>query len=321
MSGEGDRPIPPPDRGRLLTEQRLEAAREIDALPTDDALRLVHAQHARLQGVVEAALPQVAALVRDVTGRMRDGGRLIYIGAGTSGRLGVLDASEIPPTFHADPGQVVGIIAGGDAALRRSSEGKEDDAAGPLAEFGELDVCERDVVIGIMAGGTTPWVWGGLALARQRGCVTGLICCVPVEDVAAHEPGRQTEIDSVTHVIALPVGPEVVTGSTRMLAGTATKMVLNLIGTQVMIELGTTWGDLMVDLRATNAKLRDRAARIIMSQTDLTREDALRLLEAACGRVKAALVMGLKCVELREADRLLADHGGHLRPLLGPPRD
>ncbi|MCC7145493.1 MAG: N-acetylmuramic acid 6-phosphate etherase [Phycisphaeraceae bacterium] len=304
-------PVFPPERGHLLTEQPLAAAAELDALPIEGVMRVINDQDATIAGVVRGAIPALAKLVEDAVKRVRRGGRLIYLGAGTSGRLGVLDASECPPTFFVDPGVVVGIIAGGDAALRKSSEGKEDDPAGAEGEFERLRLAADDLVLGIAAGGTTPYVLGGLKMARQRGAGTGLLTCVNAAELGSI---------SADHVITLPVGPEVVAGSTRMKAGTATKLALNMISTTLMVQLGKTWGQLMVDLRATNAKLRDRAARILMGQTNLARAAALELLDRADGRVKLALVMALKQVEAKEAQRLLDEQEGKLRGVVGRPK-
>jgi N-acetylmuramic acid 6-phosphate etherase len=263
-----------------------------------------------IAAVIRRAIPRLSALVGAVAAALAKGGRLIYLGAGTSGRLGVLDASECPPTFHCEPEMVVGIIAGGDTALRRSSEGAEDDPRGAAAELRRLRVGRRDVVVGIAAGGTTPYVLGGLASARKRGAVTAMICCIR----------PRPDWEPADHVIYLPVGPEVLTGSTRMKAGTATKLVLNMISTVAMVQQGKAWGNLMVDVRATNAKLRDRAARIIAGQCGLSRGAALELLGRAQGRVKVALVMAGRGVEPSEAQRLLRLHGGRLRAILGLPR-
>jgi N-acetylmuramic acid 6-phosphate etherase len=299
----------PADRGHLLTERRLSASARLDALSIPQALRLLNDQDLTVATVLRRAIPALSALVRDVVRALQSGGRLIYLGAGTSGRLGVLDASECPPTFHCDPALVVGIIAGGDRSLRRSSEGAEDDPHGAAAELRRLGIGRHDVVVGIAAGGTTPYVLGALAFARRRGAVTALICCLE-----AGPPSAPAD-----HVICLPVGPEVLTGSTRMKAGTATKLALNMISTAAMVQLGKAWGNLMVDLRATNAKLRDRAARIVAAQGGLNRTRALELLDRADGRVKVALVMTRRGVEAPQAEKLLARHGGRLRPILGPP--
>ncbi len=307
-----------------MTEKRLGSDTAFNSDSTADILRAINQQDRKVADIVKAASPQIAQLVDSIVACMKQGGRLIYIGAGTSGRLGVLDASECPPTFHTDPSQVIGLIAGGDTALRSAVEGAEDDPNGAIAQLDPLDLCERDVVVGIAAGGTTPYVHGGLRWAKSEGATTGFICCVPLQElIETHgRAGSLAEIDlsAIDHLIELPVGPEIVTGSTRMKAGTATKLCLNMISTATMIRLGKTWGDLMVDLRATNAKLRDRAVRILYQQTDLSRDEAQNVLAAADNRVKIALVMArLKIDAEAAADRLEA-HQGQLVKLLGPPR-
>lgn len=294
-----------------MTEKRLAESANIDALCTEDVLRIINEQDALISAVIAAAVPVIARVVDDVAERVGRGGRLIYCGAGTSGRLGVLDASEMPPTFHTDPSMVVGIISGGDSALRKSSEHKEDNAGGPCDEFDDLNVNENDSVIGVAAGGTTPWVWGALRLANQRGAMSCLMCCVDAASI--DRPER------VDHMIELPVGPEVVTGSTRMKAGTVTKLALNMISTTVMIKLGKTWGNLMVDLSARCDKLVDRAARIVSTQCDVSRDEAIAILDRADGRVKVALVMAKRGVERDEAQRLLTEHDQQLRPIVGNP--
>ena len=312
----------PPDRGHLLTEQRLDASRELDDLSVEEALRLINDQDAQIAAAVRGAIPRIAALVASVVEAFHRGGRLIYIGAGTSGRLGVLDASECPPTFHSDPNQVLGIIAGGDAALRRSSEGAEDDPEAAASQWRQLAVGRDDVVVGIAAGGTTPYVLGALRLAADRGAITAMICCVTGDDAAA----AQETMDpwgGPDHLVRLAVGPEVVTGSTRMKGGTATKLVLNMISTVSFVQMGKVWGNLMVDLRASNDKLRDRAARILLQHcTTLrgSRDAALQLLDEADGRVKCALVMARRQVDAATAQRLLDEKSGRLRDVLGEPR-
>ncbi|MEM8782697.1 MAG: N-acetylmuramic acid 6-phosphate etherase [Planctomycetota bacterium] len=302
------------DRGHLLTERRNDASASLDALDTEAALRVINAQDAAVPAAVAAAIPAIACLVDAVVAGMRRGGRLVYVGAGTSGRLGVLDASEVPPTFQADPGRVIGIIAGGDGALRVSSEGKEDDGHGAVAELEALRLTDADTLVGIAAGGTTPYVWGAVAFAKRRGAATGFVTCVPLADLPA---SRDVGID---HGVELLVGPEVVTGSTRMKAGTATKLALNMISTLAMVRLGKTWGNLMIDVKASNAKLRDRAVRIVQSQTDLSREAALATLEQADGSTKLAIVMARLGLDADAARARLDEHGGRLRPLLGDPR-
>jgi N-acetylmuramic acid 6-phosphate etherase len=305
---------PLPDRGHLSTERRLPESASLDALDVQSALAVMNEQDFSAPRAVQAALPQLAKLVEQVVHSLRQGGRLIYLGAGTSGRLGVLDASECPPTFQCDPGQVVGIIAGGDGALRKSSEGAEDDWEGGHAALELLRVNERDTVVGIMAGGTTPYVWGALEFAGQRRCATGLICCVKIADVTLP---RAVTVD---HVIELITGPEVVTGSTRLKAGTATKLALNMISTVAMVQIGKVWGNLMVDVRASNAKLRDRAARIVAAQTGLSRDEAMAAVDRAGGSVKVALVMTLRQVDAATAKQMIDAAGGKLRAVLGAPR-
>jgi N-acetylmuramic acid 6-phosphate etherase len=308
-------PISIPDRGHLTTERRLTAASKLDTLSTRRILRLINDQDTSVPAAVRRAIPSIERLVAAVERAFRNGGRLVYLGAGTSGRLGVLDASECPPTYHTDPGMVVGIIAGGDSALRKSSEGAEDDFRGVEAEFRRLKISGRDVVVGIAAGGTTPYVWGGLRFAKSRGATTAIITCVRLSQVS----GLRSQDSPPDHVIELLVGPEIITGSTRMKAGTATKLALNMITAASMVRIGKTWGNLMVDLRATNNKLIDRAARIISQQTGLPRPEAIELLQRADGRVKTALVMARRNISSKEAAKLLARNHGRLRPILGTP--
>lgn len=307
---------PLPDRSHLSTEQRNAATMGLDAGSVGDTLRLLHEADAAVHGAVGRAMPVLAQLAEGLVARMRQGGRLIYIGAGTSGRLGVLDASECPPTFQSDPGQVVGIIAGGDGALRVSSEGKEDEADGGARDVGALKLTANDTVVGIAAGGTTPYVWGALAHAKACGALTGLICCVPR---TALEKSRLPLADAA-HIVCLEVGPEALMGSTRMKSGTATKLALNMLSTCAMTHLGKVWGNLMVDLRASNVKLRDRAGRLVASQVGGSREEALALLDGAGGSAKTAIVMGCRAVGKPQAEQMLAQAGGRLRAVLGEPR-
>ena len=327
------------DRSQLETEKRLASAAAIDALNVNQTLALMNTQDLEVPRAIRTALPQLTKLIEQAVEGMREGGRLIYVGAGTSGRLGVLDASECPPTFHCAPGEVVGIIAGGDGSLRKSSEGAEDDEAGAHPALDELSLTEHDMLIGIAAGGTTPYVWGAIRHARGRGVPTGLITCVRLRDL--QRPVRKVTVvpanqkidapvptsesaEAKAHAVDFPVelivGPEVLTGSTRLKAGSATKMALNMISTATMVQLGKTWGNLMVDLRATNDKLRDRALRILIAQLQIEREEAEEWLDAAEGRVKTALVMYHKDLDPDEAEALIDKHGGKLRPILGAPR-
>ncbi|MEM1108731.1 MAG: N-acetylmuramic acid 6-phosphate etherase [Planctomycetota bacterium] len=322
------------DRGQLETEKRLASAAAIDALSVSQTLQLINTQDIEVPRAVRLALPALTKLIERIIAGMREGGRLMYVGAGTSGRLGVLDASECPPTFFTDPHEVVGIIAGGDKALRKSAEGKEDDPTGSHLTLTNMKLTEHDTLVGIAAGGTTPFVWGGIEFARKQGCATGIITCVKLSALrkpvtrAPLVPGN-APVDlppppedqyKVDHAVELIVGPEVVTGSTRMKAGTATKLALNMITTTTMVQLGKTWGNLMVDVRATNEKLTDRAQRIIMQQLGIDRDAAASLLDAADGRVKTALVMHRKNLDAEAAERLIDEHDGRLRAILGPPR-
>jgi N-acetylmuramic acid 6-phosphate etherase len=294
------------DRSDLLTELRLPESMSLDAMSVDDAVALMNAQDAAAVAAVAAVRPSIVKSIDLVVAAFRAGGRLIYFGAGTSGRLGVLDASECPPTFRTDPQMVQGVIAGGEAAMFRAQEGAEDKAEDGALAVDAKNVGAADVVFGIAAGGTTPFVHGALRRAKERGAKTIFLSCVqPV-------PGEP----AVDVVIRPLTGPEVITGSTRLKAGTATKLVLNTISTIAMVQLGKVYENLMVDLRATNAKLRDRGTRIVAMLTNLPRDAAEDLLRRADGHVKAAVVMHRFAVDRPEAVRLLNDHGGNLRKTL-----
>ncbi len=295
----------PPDRSHVLTEQRNPRSRDLDALSIPEIVALLNAEDRTVPEALARAGGALSAFIADVEPRMRRRGRLIYLGAGTSGRLGVLDASECPPTFQTPPELVVALIAGGDGALRRSSESKEDDPRGAHAELEALGLTLNDTVLGIAAGGTTPYVLGALAYARERSALSALLTCTTL-----------AEPPPVDHLITLHTGPEVLTGSTRMKAGTATKLALNTISTTLMVRMGKCYENLMVDLRATNAKLRDRAARIISTLTGLSREDAFVLLDRAEGRVKPAILMHRTGCSLPEALARLDRHAGSLRGAL-----
>ncbi|MBL4808948.1 MAG: N-acetylmuramic acid 6-phosphate etherase [Phycisphaerales bacterium] len=298
----------PPDRAHLLTEQRLNASANLDAGSIIDTLSIINDADAGVAGAVRDQIESIGLAVKMVVQSLESGGRLIYLGAGTSGRLGVLDASECPPTFNSDPDQVIGIIAGGDSALRKSSEHKEDDPDGVHGQLDELGAGADDTVIGIAAGGTTPFVLGGVQYAKSLGASTGLLTCTPINQPSWCDV-----------LIAIETGAEVITGSTRMKAGTATKMVLNMITTGAMVHSGKVYGHLMVDMRATNDKLRDRAARIISQITGLDRDASFDLLDRANRHVKPALVMHAKNLSLDQANQLLNQHHGRLRPILGDP--
>ena len=291
------------DWSRLLTEQRNPDSERIDELDTIELVRLINQQDALVPAAVEAVLVDVAAAVDLVTEALNAGGRLFYLGAGTSGRLGILDASECPPTFSTEPEQVQGLIAGGDTAVFRAVEGAEDDPDGAAGELDERRVRPPDVVVGIAASGVTPWVLGGLRHARARGCGTVFFTC---------SPSAVGSVD-VDVTIVPEVGPEVVTGSTRMKAGTATKLVLNTLTTSAMIRLGKTYGNLMVDLQPNNAKLRDRMLRILSTLAGIDADTARRCLEAAGWQLKLALVMELCDADPDAARQLLDAAGGRVR--------
>ena len=294
-----------------LTEQRNPASTDIDRLSALEIVRVINDEDHRVAPAIAGQLEQVARAVEMAEDTFRRGGRLVYVGAGTSGRLGVLDASEMPPTYGTDPRMVQGVIAGGPVALTKAVEGAEDSREDGGAAADALEVGADDFVFGIAASGTTPYVHGALTRAKQRGAKTGFLLCTPPQE-------WMLEVYDV--VIALLVGPEVVTGSTRMKAGTATKMELNTITTGAMIRLGKVFGNLMVDLRATNQKLQDRSERILMETLDLDRASAAELLREAGGSVKTAMVMRFCGVERKEATRLLRRAGGRLGEVLGQER-
>jgi N-acetylmuramic acid 6-phosphate etherase len=290
------RPLP-------TTEHRNPRSENIDRLSTRDIVNLINAEDMLVAHAVRKERKNIAAAVDMVVERFRKGGRLFYVGAGTSGRLGVLDASECPPTFGVCPSLVQGIIAGGRRALVRAVEGAEDKADDGAKVVKKHRLCDKDVVVGIAACGLTPYVRGALKRALKLGAGTIFITCAPesVKNVPA-------EI-----IINPVVGPEIITGSTRMKAGTATKLVLNTITTAAMIKMGKVFGNLMVDLNATNHKLRDRSQRIVMQMTGLSRTKAAKLLERAKGKVKAAIVMHFRKVNLPGALAILDECGQSLR--------
>ena len=303
-----DGPLPAEDLGKLPTEQRNPATEDIDTLSTIDLVRRLNEQDATVATAVERALPAVAESVDLITERIRAGGRLIYIGAGTSGRLGVLDASECPPTFNTPPDLVIGLIAGGDHALRHPVENIEDRPEDGAQALREVDLTSRDVVVGIAASGRTPFVVGALQYAREVGAATISLSNVEDSVTSLH---ADIEIAAVT-------GPEPVTGSTRMKAGTAQKMVLNMLTTGTMIRLGKTYGNLMVDVQPSNQKLRDRAVRIVAAATELPIDDAAALLERAGNDVKTAIVMHLLGLPAGEAKARLDSASGVIRDAVAP---
>lgn len=287
----------------LITERQNEKTLDIDSLSTTEILHRINAEDRKVAPAVGEAIPEIARAVELVVTALKAGGRLFYVGAGTSGRLGVLDAAECPPTFRSDPEQVQGIIAGGREALVRSIEGAEDFPEDGAKALQEYHVSGKDVVCGIATSGKTPFVLGALRAARETGIPTIAIICNPVDSL---EINADVLINPV-------VGPEVVTGSTRMKAGTATKLVLNMITTTAMIRLGKVYGNLMVDLTAVNQKLVDRAQRIVMQVTGVDREKAEQILAKAQYRVKNAILMSLRDIGYEESDGLLRKHDGYLR--------
>lgn len=293
-----------------LTEQRNARSSAIDQLDAIDVVDVINAEDRRVADAVGAEREAIAQAVDLVVDTFRRGGRLFYVGAGTSGRLGVLDASEMPPTYGTDPTLVQGIVAGGYSALVRACEGAEDHPEDGAQAVVDRGVGDGDFVLGIATSGTTPYVHGALDRARQLGARTGFLLCTP-------PPDSLREKHDV--VIAPLVGPEVITGSTRMKAGTATKLVLNTITTAAMVRTGKVWGNLMVDLQVTCAKLQDRGERILMTMLDVERPRATHLLDGADGHVKTALVMGARDVSVDEARALITQADGVLARLLGDP--
>jgi N-acetylmuramic acid 6-phosphate etherase len=293
-----------------LTERRNPRSTTIDTASALEIVDLIGAEDAGVPAAVAKARAEIAGAIELIEGAFRSGGRLIYVGAGTSGRLGVLDAAECPPTFGTPPEMVVGLIAGGPPALVRSIEGAEDDTGAAERELNALRVARTDVVVGIAASGTTPYVGTALARAQALGARTVFLSC--------SEPptGLRQSCDICITVL---VGPEIVTGSTRMKAGTATKLVLNTLTTGAMIRIGKTYGNLMVDLRAWNDKLVDRSQRIVMEAAGVDRSAAQSAIEAADGSVKTAIVMARRGVARGEAERLLSEHAGRLRAIVGDP--
>jgi N-acetylmuramic acid 6-phosphate etherase len=294
----------------LLTEQHNPRTAGLDALPLEEALRRINDEDALTAAAVREAIPAIARAVPIIETALRAGGRLIYVGAGTSGRLGCLDAAEIPPTFGADPGLVLGLIAGGEPALRQSVEGAEDDPAAGAAALQAIRLRPADVVCGIAASGRTPFVIGALEYARSQGCAT-----LGVANTRPAAMGPHCDV-----VIAPLVGPEVIAGSTRLKAGTAQKLVLNMLTTMTMVRLGKTFGNLMVDLRPTNEKLRRRALRLVRQVAEVNEATAAGLLAEAGGETKTAIMMALADCGPEEARRRLEVAGGVLRRALETAR-
>jgi N-acetylmuramic acid 6-phosphate etherase len=296
-------PEPIATRGYLTTEQVNTRSQNLDQLSPLELVDLFNTEDQQNIKAIAGAREALAQTIAAAAAGMAQGGRLFYIGAGTSGRLGVLDAAECPPTFCTTPELVQGILAGGEGALVRSSEGLEDIAEDGAQAMVDRGVGTHDVLVGIAAGGTTPYVHGALQAAKKRGATTAFIACVPLEQVPA-----AADIE-----IRLIVGPEILTGSTRLKSGTVTKMALNIISTGTMVQLGKVYGNRMVDVAVTNSKLHDRALRMIEDLAELDRDQADKLLEASGRSVKLALLMHWSGVDADRGRQLLSDNQGQLR--------
>ena len=291
---------------RLATEARNPDTHNIDLLTTYELVTVIQREDAKVAAAVKLALPQIEAAVEEVTEALCHGGRLFYIGAGTSGRLGVLDAAECPPTFNTPPELVQALIAGGPGAMFQAVEGAEDDVTLGGRDLQERSLIAGDVVIGLAASGRTPYVIGALRYAAALGCRTIAVVCVP-----------ESELSHIANItIAAEVGPEVISGSTRMKAGTAQKMILNMISTAAMIKMGKTYGNLMVDVRATNAKLAARVIRMVKETTGASEPEAVTVVKVAGGSAKVAIVALLGKLSVAEAEHLLAQSHGSVRHAL-----
>jgi N-acetylmuramic acid 6-phosphate etherase len=291
---------------QLLTEQPNPASASIDALPTEEVLRIINSEDQKVACAVHSEIPAIARAVDSIVAALQQGGRLFYIGAGTSGRLGVLDASECPPTFSVPPDMVQGIIAGGESALSRATETTEDDPAIGRRDLMARGFTGRDVLVGIAASGRTPYVLGAVAEARRLGAVTIGISCTP-----------NSELSRAVQIAITPlVGPEVVAGSTRLKSGTAQKLVLNMLSTGAFIRMGYVYGNLMVNVQPKNTKLVDRARRIVALATGVPYPRAEELLAAAGNSVRTAILMGKSGTSREEAERRLAETGGRISEAL-----
>lgn len=288
---------------KMITESRNPASEQIDTLPTLDMLRVINNEDKNVALAVEAVLPAIALAVDKIAEAFLQGGRLIYTGAGTSGRLGILDASECPPTFGTPAAQVVGLIAGGHPAILKAVENAEDNRKQGAQDLKDLNLTAKDVVVGIAASGRTPYVLGAMDYAASLGATVVSISCNP------DSPMSEASEIAITPV----VGPEVVTGSSRMKAGTAQKLILNMLTTGAMIRTGKVYGNLMVDVEATNAKLVERQKNIVMAATECSREEAIAALQASGGHCKTAIVMILAAVSAEEAGLLLSQNQGFTR--------
>ena len=295
-----------PELERLTTEAVNPRSAHLDSMSAIEIVELINREDATIAAAIAKVAKPIALAIEMITKKMRGGGRLIYIGAGTSGRLGVLDASECPPTFRTDPEQVIGLIAGGYQALTRSIEGAEDFPEKADEDLKSIELCKKDVLCGIATSGRTPYVIGGLRFAKTVGASRIGIACNDANQLSPH-----AEI-----MISPIVGPEIISGSTRMKAGTATKMILNMLTTGTMVQLGKTFGNLMVDLRATNSQLENRAIRIVETLTELNPNECKSLLDQCNGEVKTAIVMHFENTDAESAREILNSVDGKLRKVL-----
>ncbi|GAB3518823.1 N-acetylmuramic acid 6-phosphate etherase [Photobacterium alginatilyticum] len=291
------------DLSKMVTESRNTASQHIDTLSTFDMLKVINDEDKKVALAVEQALPDIALVVDMIAEAFQKGGRLIYSGAGTSGRLGILDASECPPTYGTKPEQVIGLIAGGHQAIFKAVENAEDNRELGADDLKALNFNQHDVLVGIAASGRTPYVLGAMSYAKSVGATVACISCNP--------QSVMTELADIS--ITPVVGPEVVTGSSRMKAGTAQKLVLNMLTTGAMIRIGKVYGNLMVDVEATNAKLVERQKKIVMEATECSREEAETALVACNGHCKTAIVMILAQLSAEEAESLLVNNNGFIR--------
>ena len=284
-----------------ITEQINSRTKNIDQFPIEDILKSINDEDKLIAKQVEKAIPNISAFVYHAVSQIKKTGRLIYIGSGTSGRLGVLDASECPPTFGVSSDLVLGIISGGDRALRESIENAEDSYRNSIHDLNKISLNNNDILLGISASGTTPYVLSALSYAKQIGALTGFLTCNDIKS-----------LDYVDFLIKVLVGPEILTGSTRLKSGTATKMVLNMISTTTMMKLNRTYGNLMIDLKPNNKKLVKRALNILSEELNITITEAKKIYASAGNNLKIAILMGKKGLTFDEANKLISDNNGSL---------
>jgi len=295
------------NHSELTTEKQNPHTMDIDNFSTIEILEVINREDSLIAAVVKKAIPEIEKVVEYAVRALKNGNRIIYIGAGTSGRLGILDASEIPPTFSAPREWFTGVIAGGAEAVFRSVESAEDLPKDAERDLDGIGIKKGDVLIGIASSGTTPYVIAGLKYAKQIGCCTAFLICNPA----------LLESEKFDVIISVDLGPEIITGSTRMKAGTATKLILNMISTTTMVKMGKVYGNLMVDLQVWNEKLRDRGTRIIENLTDLNYKEAGKVLKKSGGSVKTALIMVNKSCSKKVAKELIKEYDGNLRGIIG----